>query len=223
MALRWILPTSCVALCLAAAPATRPATVDRGADVAPDAVVAVPAGVNYKPASAAVNAKAIALVHQLCSPTATDDQLKAAFDEVLICGPGLWDQMKTDPALAAVHHGDVTLLVAAGGADAAGKLKAKGLHGAVFQGRADAVTFWKAVRAKADLSHVAVRKLTPAELNVYWGMISFDLTEPIFVADCGRQHLLLDFTAPDKLQVLWADDLAAYPAANPTTAPATRP
>ena len=204
-------PLAMFALCLAAGPSATPATEP-----------AVPPGVVYKPTTDAVNARAINKVKAACGPAATDEQIASLFDKALICGPGLWAELKDDPSVAKLDKADVTLAVPytpAGG----GRQKVHKLHGKVFQSKPAAVAFWKAVRAGADLSHVSVRKLTGPELGVYWSMISFDVTEPVFVAECGRRHLLLHFASPDDLTVLWTDDLATYAAANPATRPAARP
>ncbi len=188
----------------------------------PAAPVAVPAGVTYKPASAEVNAKATGLIEKTLAADATDDQVMTLFgDKALICGPGLWLDLKADKTLAKLVGGDVTIVVPITPRDGS-KPHNQTMHGKLFQSRADVLAFWHALATKSDLKAVTVRKLTADELKLYWSMISFDITEPVFVAEFGGRRLLLQSTAPDDLHVVWVDDLAQYRAGKPpATAPAT--
>jgi hypothetical protein len=188
---------------------------------APDPTpVNVPAGVTYKPASAEVNAKATELVKRTLVANATDDQVMSLFGgKALICGPGLWLDVHADPALAKLDGGDVRIIVPITPSDGSPPHD-QTLHGKLFQSRADVLAFWHALVARSDLTAVTVRKLTADELKLYWAMISFDITEPVFVAEFGGRRLLLQSSSPDDLRVTWVDDLAQYHGEpKPTTKP----
>src|SRR5947207_9822916 len=65
------------------------------------------------------------------------------FDSILICGPGLWHDLKDDEALAKIKQGRVTFEVPVLGED--GKpIRTEKLEGKLFQSRDEILLFWKA-------------------------------------------------------------------------------
>ena len=59
----------------------------------------------------------------------------------------------------------------------------------------------------AGFTDITIRKLTSKELELYWAMISFDITEPVFMVEGNKHQILVQFTSPENLRVTWIDDL----------------
>ena len=55
---------------------------------------------------------------------------------------------------------------------------------------------------KNDESFI-IRRLNPEEMRLYWGMITYDISEPIFIIESKSHNFLIDFQE-DK--VMWIDD-----------------
>ena len=68
------------------------------------------------------------------------------------------------------------------------------------------LAFWRAFAKQAEFTELKIRKLNSEELSIFWAMISFDITEPIFIVEGKQQKVLLVFTSPDDLSVAWIDD-----------------
>src|SRR5207248_2125364 len=116
----------------------------------------------------------------------------------LICGPALWSAVKSDPTLAALPAGNVTIVVPVLGADGKPSRNQR-MEGKLFQSDKEIVAFWKAFTAQGDFTDLKVRKLTTEELRLFWAMISFDITEPLFVVEGPKQKILVAFTSPDHM------------------------
>ncbi len=177
----------------------------------------VPEGVVYKKASAEANEKAIEKIKSVFKQGAMEDDTKSLLGEkALICGAALWQELKADPTLAKIDGGVVTIVVPITGGK--GVPRSQKMEGKLFQNGPDILAFWKVVAGKTELKSPVIRKLTSAELSLYWSMISFDITEPVYIVECGKRKVLLQFTSPEDLTVSWIDDLAQYHES--TTSPA---
>lgn len=171
--------------------------------------VAVPEGVKYKKASDEINEQARQKVLKVFKPDMADKEVLAFFEsKTLICGPGLWDLIKTDPAMAKTGEGRVTFEVPILDKQHKPTGKSNRMKGQLFQTDEGLLAFWKVVFKADEFKEITIRKLTPAELKIYWAIISFDITEPLFVVEGKKQRILLQFTSPEKLRVAWIDDLA---------------
>ena len=161
--------------------------------------VTIPHGVRYKQASSEMNAKARGLIEGCF--TNQPYRLDALFGTHVICGPKPWAALKTHAAFKGmkITPADIQIPVAGG--------RMQQLQGALFQTRQEITAFCRAMQAylKSDDSY-AVRRPTEKELQIYWAMIPYDITEPIFVAANKDHAILLHFT--DELKVLWIGDLA---------------
>jgi hypothetical protein len=169
----------------------------------------VPEGVRYKKASAEVNGRAEKNLLRVFTADAADKDVLDFFQKrVLICGPGLWQEIKGEPAVAKMVEGKVDITVPV--LDGAGKPTGRDqkLKGQLFQTGEEVLAFWKAFCKHAEFTDTKVRKLTTEELKIYWAMISFDISEPVFVVEGKRHRILVQFTSPDDLRVMWIDDLA---------------
>ena len=80
------------------------------------------------------------------------------------------------------------------------------LEGKLFQTAAEVKAFGKLFRRTYKFDSTSrVRRPTPAELSLYWAMISFDITEPIFVVESKRAKILAQFVEKE-MKIMWIDD-----------------
>ncbi len=175
------------------------------AAIAEDALV-IPEGVRYKKASDKTNDEAKQILNKLFSHEATDqDVLSLVENKALVCGPGLWRDIKGDSAMSKIETGIVSFEVPV--LDGAGKItRIDKYEGKLFQSADEVLLFWKAFSNKNDLTGFRIRKLNPVELKIFWAMIPFDITEPLFILESKEHKLLTVFESPDKLKVSWIDD-----------------
>jgi len=189
--------TSCIVMALAAP--TPVAGDSGGAKDVLSTEVTVPAGVVYKKGLAATNRRALdklsraflAADHKLGS----DDLLSST----LICGPGLWRNIKDDAQMKKIKTGITKIKVPTN----------KGtqvLEGKLFQGKGEVATFWKTFLRKYKFDGQAtIRRPTTGELKLYWAMIPYDITEPIFMVD-GKDATILAQFAGEEAKIGWIDD-----------------
>ena len=158
----------------------------------------IPKGVVYKKASEELNKEIKDLFSkELSSATVT----YSLFDGVMFCGPRLWQRYKKNEKIAAISQGNVTFRVPL--TDANGKVvKTESLEGKVIQNKDDFKTFWNEVLKDFSAGPVNIRKLTAAELDYYWAIISFDIQEPIFVAENTSYKIILDSGGKKKLMFI---------------------
>jgi hypothetical protein len=118
----------------------------------------------------------------------------------MICGAGLWQNIKDDDEMKKVVGGRAELHV----------LTDKGMQpaeGKLFQNKEDLAAFWRAFRRKYSFDPQAtIRRPTANELDIYWSMIPYDITEPIFVIERKEARILAHFTETE-LKIAWIDDL----------------
>ena len=81
------------------------------------------------------------------------------------------------------------------------------LEGALIQEQPEVTAFCVALRdlVKSTDAYV-VRHPSAKELQHYWSMIPYDITEPIFVAANKGSTLLLHFN--DEMTIFWIDNVA---------------
>ncbi len=147
----------------------------------------VPSGVRYAKAEPKVNAIAEKKLHAIFDkkPTTADYSPIAALP--LIIGPNLWGVMKPgfSPKFATAKK--VNFIVP----------NAKEVQ--TLEGRmprtAEQVdlTFGAASFIAERGSKPTIRKANKDELQYYWAIISFDITEPVYVIDCGKSRFIFDF------------------------------
>ncbi len=160
-----------------------------------DAVV--PKGVVYKKAGADVNRKALAKLSQAF--LAADHKDDGVFTSTLICGPGLWRNIKDDAEMKKIATGVTAMEVPTSN----GTQK---FDGKLFQGKEEVAAFWKAFLRKYRCgAKAAIRRPTANELKLYWAMIPYDITEPIFVVADKNAAILVQFVSDD-VKIGWIDD-----------------
>ena len=175
-----------------------------------DEAVQVPKGVTYIPAKEQINDAARELLKERFKADATDEDVHALFDNYLSCGPSLWCDLKDDEGLAKLTNGKLHLVIPI--RDQGRVVRHEILDGKVFQKSDEVLVFWKAFVKRAEFENLKIRKLNPLELRVFWWMISFDITEPVFMMESEKHQYLVMFTPPradrpnEKLKICWIDD-----------------
>jgi len=176
--------------------------------VAAEEEVQIPPGVRYTKTSDEINERARKLISAAFTAKASEKDVFGLFsDKLLICGPGLWSEIRDENAFANIKTGAVNIQFPIGSGAAR---HVEMLEGKLFQNRKDVLAFWHVFAKKTDFEAIQIRKMTAAELSVYWAMISFDINEPIFMVECKQRRVVLQFTSPENLTITWIDDLASF-------------
>lgn len=155
----------------------------------------VPAGVRYKKATEEINDKAKVLLEKaLSKPAAEFDVDKTFGKSAIMCGPFVWDIVKDGNNFKDATP--VKLIV----------------NGVVKEGRGITDTeqkrlMWKRLLEKlGNTIKPTVRKANADEIGFYWAMIPFDIEEPLFIADYGKEKLLVNFIIKsDQPHFFWID------------------
>ena len=176
-----------------------------------DEPVRVPKGITYIPTTDAINDAARQLLRERFNAKATDEDVHGMFEDTLFCGPGLWRYLKDDESVSKIKQGrlimKIPILKPDGGLD-----HFMSMEGKLFQSAEQVQIFWKGLVKQADFENLTIRKLTPRELRVFWSLISFDITEPIFIMESKKHKFVVLFMSPipdkphEKLKIMWIDD-----------------
>lgn len=165
----------------------------------------IPAGIRYKQASAKVNDDACKLLMKLFSASDDKQDILPFFETHLICGPGLWLNIKSEKAMTELKKGNAVFEMPV--INAQGKVIRKDkMGGKLFQTPEEILAFWKVFAQRTDFSGFKIRKLNQDELRIFWAMIPFDITEPIFIIESSKHKILILFTSAEKLKIMWIDD-----------------
>jgi hypothetical protein len=168
--------------------------------------VVVPEGVRYIKASAETNRLAEQKLRKFFSnQTTNEDILNLLNSNPLFCGPFLWEKLRKNKNVSVITTGNVNLEIPVFNENNE-RIDTEKKEGKVFQSAEEALAFWKAFTATVDLKNYKIRKLNPYELQVYWAMIPFDITEPIFIVESKEYKFLTAFMSPDNLKIIWIDD-----------------
>jgi hypothetical protein len=116
---------------------------------------------------------------------------------IMIVGPSLWMRYKDIPELAAIENGNVSFLV-----------DKKQLAGKMTQSREDFKKVWNQLRSEIKPNGFTLRKLNSKELQYYWAVISFDIDEPLLIAESGLHKYIINLS-PKDLTLVWLDEVPA--------------
>jgi hypothetical protein len=183
----------------------------------------VPDGVVYKKPLASVERAAL---ETLASHPLLSGDRQFAADEILsvplICGPGLWQHIRDDGDIKKIVKGNVNFNIP----NANGT---QNLKGKLFQTKEEVAVYWKAFVKAYGTDNSTIRRPTSEELRIYWAMIPYDITEPLFVVESNSAAILVQLIEekvdkggkPRKLKIAWIDDykdlrMNAPPASQPT-------
>lgn len=155
--------------------------------------VLVPRGVSYKYCSPSVLEDAKTIVQKEIS----DSVGYELNDGILFVGPTLWSRYRQIPTLEKIKGGSVSIIFNKE------KLPAK-----ITQDDASFRKIWDQFRKEVSVPELELRKATSKELQYYWGVISFDIEEPLLIADTGERRFILNIS-PKNMKLLWLDEVPA--------------
>lgn len=153
--------------------------------------VAIPRGVVYKYTEPAAVEKAKQFIEQELTGTPTYELEKG----VAFIGPALWSGYKRITTLAEIKGGDVTI-----------NFNKEKLSAKSTQTRDDFKKIWDQVRAEVKDKPLKIRKATSKELQYYWSVISFDIDEPLLIAEIPEHRYILNLS-PKDLNIVWLDEV----------------
>jgi TPR repeat protein len=156
--------------------------------------VQVPSGVHYKPADSAVNQAAKELLVKALAQKG--DVSGEIFGSALTCGPGLWKVLQASADKSLQDTKPVIVLV--NGV----QIEAKGLITPEQQ-----KDLWGLLVAHfPTLPTATIRKAHTDEIRYYWATIPFDIEEPLFSIDDGKEVIIANFSMEEgKPRLFWLD------------------
>lgn len=155
--------------------------------------ISIPKGVAYKYCSLSTLEDARTIVQREISDSVAYD----LNDGILFVGPVLWSRYKKMPALQKISGGNVTILFNNE------KLSAK-----ITQDEQSFKKIWDQFRREVADTNLVLRKATTKEIQYYWSVISFDIEEPLLIAETGSRRFILNIS-PRNLKLLWLDEVPA--------------
>ncbi|MEQ1675593.1 MAG: hypothetical protein ABL876_02755 [Chitinophagaceae bacterium] len=155
--------------------------------------VDVPKGVVYKYASPELVEKAKALITKELGDISTYE-LDAG---ILFVGPVLWTRYQEIPSMAAIPGGNVTI-----------NFNKEKLSAKMTQDKDGFKKIWDQLRQEVKGKEITLRKATYKELQYYWAVISFDIDEPLLIAEAGDHRFILNLS-PKTMKLVWLDEVPA--------------
>jgi len=159
----------------------------------------IPKGVRYHRASDAANAAAAKRVSLLFANQYSADQLVGMSERFLIVGPGLWGAVKKNSLLDLNTGIPVTFYV---------PTKKHGVQELIARGMktpAQQRAFWKMFLDNFSEIHPTVRKANAADLDYYWSIISYDIQEPLYIAQFRHLDFLFDSGSAGSTKFFFVD------------------
>jgi hypothetical protein len=110
-------------------------------------------------------------------------------------GPVLWDRLVKVDSIADASSTNVELHVDQS------VLKAR-----YFMNLPGRKIIWNYIRAEFNGTPMRLRKATPEELIYYWTVISFDIVEPLIIAETPDHKYIFDMDQDD-MSIGWMDEM----------------
>ncbi len=160
----------------------------------------VPPGVRYIKAFDELNDSTKKRLEALFSRTPVN--LATILAPRLICAPQPWQDLKNESPLKGMKISPANMVLSSRNG------RTQEFEGALFQTQTELVAFSAAMEKYLSVSGgpFVIRKLNAEEIGIYWAMIPWDITEPIFVAENREHKLVMHFTEDGKA-VFWIGDL----------------
>ncbi len=155
--------------------------------------VDIPKGVVYKYCSPDIVEKAKALITKELGDT-PKYELNGG---ILFVGPVLWARYLKIPALAAIPNGNVTI-----------NFNKEKLACKMTQDSEGFNKIWNQVLQEVSGKEIKIRKVTYKELQYYWAVISFDIEEPLLIAETPEHNYIFNLS-PKTLKLVWLDEVPA--------------
>jgi hypothetical protein len=173
----------------------------------------IPSGVKYKKASDEINQKARTILKNALGPEAEGANLEALSDGAIACGPLLWDALKGEAGKELLEAKPLVLMI--------GTKPPLMKEGRGIRTPEEKRAFWKLFIEKIKKGSTAtVRKAEASEIQYFWATISFDIEEPLYIADFGKQRVLFNFTVKNgELKIFWMDIVGSLATLSSTAKP----
>lgn len=152
--------------------------------------IEIPKGVvyNYCDSLTFENAK------QIVFKDLTNSSSYETCDNILFIRPVLWSRFEKLKSLKKIEGGNMTLLV-----------DDKKLQGKITQDINDTKEVLNNLKKEINSDHLLLRKATKSELTYYWSVISFDIQEPLIIAETKEHRYILNLN-PKNMKLLWLDE-----------------
>jgi hypothetical protein len=156
----------------------------------------VPKGVNYKKATAEINAKSKASLEQALANPGTPTEF---LSQVISCGPILWNDLKEHQDSLSKDSTPVTMMLSI-----PEPLKTEGRG---FRTQEQRDKFWKLVLDKYPaLRKGVVRPARANEIQFFWTTIPFDIEEPLFTIETPTDVFVANLRIEkDTVVLFWLD------------------
>ncbi|MBI3135044.1 MAG: hypothetical protein HYZ14_10270 [Bacteroidetes bacterium] len=154
--------------------------------------ISIPQYVNYKYCKPKVYEAAKELV---LNELVKNDPKYTLVAESFIIGPILWERLDSLEPIHEIEGGKVTFHV-----------DKKKYNGKYIQSDADGKLIWDQIRSEFNNVPMRLRKPTYSELEYYWAVISFDIVEPLIIAEAGTRKYILDLN-PKTYCLEWLDQV----------------
>jgi hypothetical protein len=164
----------------------------------PDDVESVPSGVRYTPVDGAeFRALTDGFIRCVRDPTCTINSAR-----IMTIGPRLTLELASDPGFALIPGTlNVTMPVQVDGIT-----MALSMVGRFAQTAEEGAHALAAIRAEWDSEeHIVARRANDNELRLYWAMIPYDISDPLFVVQTGSSAILIQLDPSGNL--FWIDDV----------------
>jgi hypothetical protein len=155
--------------------------------------ISIPKGVVYK----YVNPEIVETAKALITKELGDSLAYKLNSGIMFVGPVLWMRYQKIPALAAITGGNVTI-----------NFNKEKLAAKMTQDADGFKKIWDQLRQEVKGKTVTLRKATHKELQYYWAVISFDIEEPLLIAETVEHSYLLNLS-PKTLKLVWLDEVPA--------------
>jgi len=146
----------------------------------------IPKGVHYKKAPDAVNKLAAAKLQKFFASDPKTLDMSHLGAQALVVGPGMWEYFgpHVPDDLKNATHAEFHIPNANG---------VQVLEGRVLKTEDLQSWVWLALLVSAHKQKPVIRKANADELRYYWAIIPYDIEEPLYVADFGKNKFLFDF------------------------------
>ncbi len=157
----------------------------------------------YKPATIEANDAALTAVESLFR---SNGEVKTEYlASKIICGPALWQMIKLAPNIAVLDLTPATAVVPLDNG------QFQEFNGALFQSNEEKLELIETIRSILSKAQFEVRYLNEREKQIYWGLIPYDIEEPIFILDNGERNILVDFIWSDGVaKLFWIGDMSQF-------------
>lgn len=151
--------------------------------------ITVPKGVVYN----YISAKTLEKAKKLIADNLSDKPDYKIVQDHLIIGPVLWKRYKENENLKKIEGRKIEFQV-----------DNLILEGKTSQDIDESKIIWDELK-KEVANDYKIRKATPAELNYYWSVISFDIEEPLLIIETKEHNYILNLLKKN-LKLLWLDE-----------------